>query len=163
MLASKSRTWFLFVNILSACSPTTRQPLPTVTLLPIIESTNTRTLPTFTREPRITTTADANENNVANISDWEGLPALPEAQDGEPAGFGYLYKAKVTVESAEKLYAEEMAMDDWKLFNRQTCATSMFGGPVIILDFKRNNVAVIIMLIYSANENYTMVMISIKP
>ncbi len=152
----------LFALIISACSSATQAPVPTATLTPTIEPTFTKIPATFTPTPENTSTPEANSNTETDSSDWEGLPIMPEAENGEPAGLGYLYSANVTVEVAEKFYLEQMELDGWTLSNRQTSETSMFGGPATILDFQRNNEAVNIMLIFSTNDNYTMVLLSVK-
>jgi hypothetical protein len=158
-------TTILLALIISACSSATQAPLPTETLQPTVEPTSTKLPATFTStpEPENTSTPEINSNTETAISDWEGLPIMPEAKDGEPAGLGYLYSVKVTVEEAEKFYMEQMELDGWTLSDRQTSETSLFGGPSTILDFQRDSEAVNIMLIFSTNNNHTMVLLSVKP
>jgi len=154
----------LLVLILSACSSATQAPLPAETLQPAIEPTFMEMPPTFTPEPESTPTfmptTETDSNMGTPIPDWEGIPVIPGANEGQPAGLGYLYSVNVTIEEAEQFYTEKMEADGWSLSNRQTSETSMFGGPATILDFQRNNEAVNVMLIFSTNENYTMVMLT---
>jgi hypothetical protein len=161
-------TAILLVIILSACSSATQVPLSTETLQPKIEPTFTQLPPTSTPEPEntptITPTSETNSSLGTPIPDWKGLPVIPGANEGKPAGFGYIYSVNVTVKEAEKFYMEQMELGGWALSNRQTSETSMFGGPSTILDFQRNNEEVNIMLIFSASDNYTMVMLTqVKP
>jgi hypothetical protein len=59
---------------------------------------------------------------------------------------------------------KKMESDGWTLSKRQTSKTSMFGGPATILDFQRDNEEVNVMLIFSATDNVTMVMLTqVKP
>ena len=162
----------LFVLILSACSTATQVPVPlsTETSQAEIELTFT-SLPaasTATPKPKntpsFTPTTETNSNMGTPIPDWQGLPVIPGANEGEPAGFGYVYSVNVTIDEAEIFYMEKMGLDGWTLSNRKTSETSMFGGPATILDFQRDNEAVNIMLIFSTNYNYTMVMLTqVKP
>jgi hypothetical protein len=158
----------LLALIISACSSATQSPLLTETLQSTIEPTFTQLHPAFTPEPENTPTfVPTNETKSSMgtpIPDWEGIPLIPGANEGEPAGFGYIYSVNVTVEEAEKFYIEKMESEDWTLFNKQTSETSMFGGPSTILDFQRNNEEVNIMLIFSSTDNFTMVMLTqVKP
>ena len=154
----------LLALFISACSSATQAPLPTETLQPTIEPTFTSLPPTFTPEPKntptFTPTSEVNSSMGTPIPNWEGLPVIPNANEGKPAGFGYVYSVNVTVEEAEQFYMEKMVADGWVLSNRQTSETSMFGGPATILDFQRDNEAVNVMLIFSTNDNYTMVMLT---
>jgi len=94
------------------------------------------------------------------VPDWKGLPVIPGANEGKPAGLGYIYSINITVEEAEMYYMEQMELGGWILSNRETSETGMFGGPTTILDFQRDKEAVNIMLVFSAGENYTMVVLT---
>jgi hypothetical protein len=94
------------------------------------------------------------------VPGWEGIPVIPGANEGEPAGFVYIYSVNVTVDEAEQFYMDAMETDGWALSNRQTSETSMFGGPATILDFVRGDEAANIMLIFSSTVNFTMVMLT---
>jgi hypothetical protein len=168
IMRTRSVTTILLALIISACSSATQAPLPTETLQPTIEPTFTQLPPTSTPEPKITPTftptSETNKSMGTPIPDWEGIPVIPGANEGEPAGFGYIYSVNVTVEEAEKFYMEKMESDGWTLSNRQTSETSIFGGPSTILDFQRDNEEVNVMLIFSATDNFTMVMLTqVKP
>lgn len=168
MVIEKMQTQFitilLLAAVLSACSSVTQTPLPTETLQPTIEPTFTKLPPTRTPQPENTPTIapipETNPSMGTPIPDWEGIPVISGANEGQTAGFSYVYSVNVTIEEAEKFYMEEVKSDGWTLSNRQTSATSMFGGPSIILDFQLGNEAVNIMLIFSTNDNYTMVMLT---
>jgi len=94
------------------------------------------------------------------VPGWEDIPVIPGANEGEPAGFGYIYSVNVTVAEDEQFYMAAMDADGWTLSNRQTSETSMFGGPATILDYVRDGEAVNIMLIFSSTDNFTMVMLT---
>lgn len=158
----------LLVLILSACSSATQVPSPTENLQPTIAPTFTKLPATSTIEPEntsaFTPTNEANSNMGTPIPDWEGIPVIPGGNEGEPAGFGYIYSVNVTVEEAEQFYMDKMESDGWKLSNRQTSPTSMFGGPATILDFQKEGKEVNVMLIFSETDNFTMVMLTVvKP
>ena len=154
----------LLVLVLSACSSAIQAPLTTETPQPTVTLTFTAVPPTSTPEPQNTATLTPTIGTESDMgtpaSGWEGIPVIPGANEGEPAGFGYLYSVNVTVDEAEQFYMEAMESDGWTLSNRQTSETSMFGGSATILDFERDGEAVNIMLIFSSTDGFTMVMLT---
>jgi hypothetical protein len=96
----------------------------------------------------------------APVTYWENLPVLFGAKDGKTAGFGYLYSIDKPIDEVEEDYLSIMDAEGWTLSNRQDSDTGMFGGPVIILDYQRDQYAVNIMIVFSTKENYTMVMLT---
>jgi hypothetical protein len=82
---------------------------------------------------------------------------MPGAIEGTPAGFSYVYAVRVPIAEVEAYYLAQMSADGWELTSHLSSETSMFGGPSIMLDFARNEEQVNIMLIFSTEENYTMV------
>jgi hypothetical protein len=176
-------TTILFVLILSACAPSAQVSLPTQTSQPVIAptvtalpATSTPTLlptktsqptitPTFTElpatstpKPSVTPTLKSDMGTL--VPNWQGIPVIPGANQGKPAGPSYTFSVNITIEEAEKFYTKQMGADGWILSNRQTSTTSLFGGPSTALDFQRGNEAVNIMLIFSTNDNYTMVILT---
>src|SRR5687768_13648192 len=100
----------LLVLILTACSSATQAPLPTNTLQPTVEPTFTVMPPISSSEPQstatFTPTAETASNTGTPIPNWEGIPVVPGANEGQPAGFGYLYSVNVTVDEAEQFYMD---------------------------------------------------------
>ncbi len=151
--------------IISACSPVSQVLSPSETPRPTATLPST---PTPTLQQKITLTPEPTDEKSPElgtlVSDWQGVPVIPGANEGMPAGFGYIYSVNVTVDEAEQFYQEKMEQDGWALSNRQTSETSMYGGPATILDYERGDEAFNIMLIFSTDENYTMIMLTqLKP
>ncbi len=138
----------------------TNTPFPTQTPLPVKPSPTFTKLPT-TNTPRPTSSPTGTQTIGTSVSSWSGLPIMPGAMEGKPAGFGYLYAVKVSISEAEAYYQKQMSAGGWKFTNRQSSETSLFGGPAVILDFTRSEKQANVMLIFSAKENYTMVMLTI--
>ena len=113
----------LLVLILSACSSASQAPLPTETSQPVIEPTYTELPPAAAPEPENTPTfaptTETNSNTGAPITDWEGIPVMPGAHDGELSELGYYYAVNVTVEEAEMYYVEKLEASGWALSNRE--------------------------------------------
>jgi len=154
----------LLVLVLSACSSATQESIPTEYLQPTVTSTFTAVPPTSTAESQnkatLTPTFGTESNMGTPVPGWEDIPVIPGANEGEPAGFGYIYSVNVTVAEAEQFYMAAMDADGWTLSNRQTSETSMFGGTATILDYVRDGEAVNIMLIFRSTDNFTMVMLT---
>src|ERR1044072_949229 len=107
----------LLVLVLSACSSAIQAPLTTETPQPTVTLTFTAVPPTSTPEPQNTATLTPTIGTESDMgtpaSGWEGIPVIPGANEGEPAGFGYLYSVNVTVDEAEQFYMEAMESDVW--------------------------------------------------
>jgi len=88
---------------------------------------------------------------------WDGLPVMPGATEGSPAGPSYIYSIKVSVPDAEAYYQRQMSDGGWKLADRQTSDTSMFGGPAVALEFTRGDKIADVLLVFSTKDNYTIV------
>lgn len=154
----------LIVLALPACSSATQALIPTETLQPTMTATFTALPPTSTSTLQPTATlapaSGTEPERGTPVASWEGIPVMPGANEGKPAGFSYLYSVNVTVDEAVQFYSEAMRADGWTLSKRQTSETSMFGGPATILDFVRDAEAVNVMLIFSAADQFTMVMLT---
>jgi PBP1b-binding outer membrane lipoprotein LpoB len=81
--------------IISGCSSAVQASLPTETYQPTIEATLTQLSSTSTPEPENTPTymptSVTSSSMGTPVSDWKGIPVIPGANEGEPAGFGYIY------------------------------------------------------------------------
>lgn len=80
--------------------------------------------------------------------------------EGRPAGLGYLYAVRVSVSEAEAYYQEQLQAGGWELASRQSTETGLYGGPVVILDFTRDQSRANVALVFSPTENYTMVLLT---
>jgi len=94
------------------------------------------------------------------VPDWKGIPVIPGANEGKPAGFGYIYSVNVTVDEVGKFYIEKMKLNGWVLLNRKASETSIFGGPSAILDFQKGDSIFNTMLAFSTNDDYTIVVMT---
>lgn len=99
--------------ILSACSLVPQTPIPTETLKPTVKPTITGSPATSTAtfEPEdmriLTPSREPTYSMGTPIPDWEGLPIMPDANVGGPAGFGYVYSVNVTIDQAEEFYRKK--------------------------------------------------------
>lgn len=150
--------------------PTTGQPVrtlvPTLTSMPVITLTLT---PVST--PALMLTAPPQSSPVAPtlapggslgtpMPDWEGVLIMPGAIEGRQAGWSYVYSVDVTVDEAEAFHMQQMEEGGWDLENRSTSDTSLFGGPMISLDFKRAGEFYNITLVNSVSSQVTIVILT---
>jgi hypothetical protein len=94
------------------------------------------------------------------VPSWKGLPVMPGAIEGRPAGFSYVYAITASIVEAEDYYSQQMKADGWTLANRQASETSQFGGPAVAMDFIRNSSKSKVILVFSAKDDYTMVILT---
>lgn len=168
-------TALLLISSLSACSSTTRGQIPIETSLPTIEPTVTNLPVTPTPELKATPTSQPTRPVLKppdqptekvdaefdpSVGQWEGVPIIEGASEGKPAGLGYIYTVDIAIEKAEQFYLDKMEADGWSLVKRQANDRSLFGGPFISMDFERKHESFNIMLIFSTNDRYTMVMLT---
>jgi hypothetical protein len=113
-----------------------------------------------TSTPKPTLTSPGTQTMGTPVASWDGLPIISGAIEGRPAGPSYAYSVRVSVTEAEAYYQKYMSETNWKLTNRQSSDTSMFGGPSVVLDFTRGDHRANVMLIFSSKENYTMVLLT---
>lgn len=85
---------------------------------------------------------------------------MPGAIEGRPAGFSYVYAVEAMVEDVEAYYQEQMAVLGWQLYKRQYSEAGLFGGPAVVLDFVREEERANVMLAFSVNDDYTVVMLT---
>lgn len=52
-----------------------------------------------------------------------------------------------------------MGRDGWTVANRITSETTSYGGPSIVLEFQRGEQMADVMIVFSTEANYTMVMV----
>ncbi|MCC6146911.1 MAG: hypothetical protein IT308_05025 [Anaerolineaceae bacterium] len=167
----------LIVLILSGCSlasppqSSTKTPQPSITpTLTDLPATSTA-MPTRTELPQTPTpdrqdlsthapTGETSSGMGTPIPEWEGVPVIPGANEGTPSGPGYLYSVDIPIEEAEQFYLEKMGNGGWSFTNSQRSETGLFGGPTIVMNFQRGSEAYNIMLVFSANDNYTMVLLT---
>jgi hypothetical protein len=94
------------------------------------------------------------------VSSWQGLPVMPDAIAGRVAEeTSYVFAARTSLEQVEKFYEERMRYDGWQLTTRQWDKSSVFGGPAVRLDFHRKEELSNIMIAYSPDDNYTVVLL----
>lgn len=143
----------------------THTPVPTHTAIPT--QTPASAKPTFTLTavptatiPRPTSSVTGTQTVGTPVAGWKGFPIMPGAIEGREAGFSYLYAVRVPISEAEAYYQKQMIAGGWTLDKRQSSETSMFGGPAVTLSFARNGKQAFVMLVFSAKENYTMVMLT---
>jgi hypothetical protein len=91
------------------------------------------------------------------LPDWKGIPIIPGANEGEPAGMGYLFSVNLAIADVEKYYQDYMLSAGWSLKDRQTSEKSMFGGPGVILDYQKGEQTWNFMLFSGAKGPYTIV------
>lgn len=147
--------------LLAGCSALAPAPTPTATPSPPSTPTPPPTATRVVPMPSALATPSPMERAGAGTSDagseWEGIPVIPGAMDGSTAGFSYTYAVDMQIDEAEAFYRTQMEAHGWQLAERQASDQSMFGGPMVILDFKGDADSVNIMLIFSAAQHYTMV------
>jgi hypothetical protein len=126
---------------LTACSSTTPEPTPTATSLPTstplpsltatLSPTQTPTAtatpeptdtpipsPTFTRTP-VPATAPIDVLPLPAgkpVSNWNGVPVMPQAKSGAEEGGGYSYTIHVTFKQIQDFYDREMPKAGWQPF-----------------------------------------------
>ncbi len=166
----------LILLLLPACSPAQPPVQMTPTLAPVgISSTPLQGLQTATSSPTVpmqtpspVTPTASPQNTTAGfptatvvfstpIPDWKGIPIMPGANEGEPAGLGYLYSINLALADVEKYYQDTMQSAGWSLIKRQTSEKSMLGGPAVILDYQKDEQAWNLLLISSTTNQYTIV------
>ena len=156
-------TTVLLISIFSACSSATQSPLPTETSQPVIEPTFAELPATFSSEPEKipSTTPTINAKMGTPIPDWEGIPVMSGAIKGEIVGFGYIYWINVTVEEVEAFYTEQMDVNGWSLYNRQTNVISWYGHATT-LEFKRGHDSEVVEIMLVINTEDKSIMVAIK-
>jgi hypothetical protein len=148
----------LCAAMILSCSSTTQMPLATT----IPASTDTP-LPTATPTgpPEPTPTSGAESDTMGTpVPSWEGLPVMPGAIEGRPAGLCYVYSIGVSTEEVETYYWEQMTARGWQLFKRQSSETGLFGGSAVVLDFARNRERANVIMAFSISDDYTVVMLT---
>lgn len=133
-----------------------KTPRPTDTPLPAEPSSTPTQLPP-TAIPKAPSSVDQSQTMGTPVPSWNGLPVMPDAIECKPAGFSYVYAVKIPISEAEAYYQKQMSADGWMLADRQSNEKGLFGGPAVVLNFTRNGKRANVLLVFSTNENYTMV------
>src|SRR5215211_2956186 len=99
----------LIISVLSACESVTHFAPPTETVEPLFIPTLNES--PFTPTPELENTLflapTTNVNLGTPIPDWEGIPVMPRATNGEIKAFGYMYWVSVTTEEVQTFYTEQ--------------------------------------------------------
>jgi hypothetical protein len=142
----------------------TDTPAPTKTPIPHETSTATLTAVANTPTPvqHATTPTSDSQSMGTPVPSWQGLPIMPKAIEGRPAGFSYVYSADSPLEDAEAYYLDHMEADGWRLTSRQSNEKGLLG-PTVVLMFARGEEIAQVILVFSAAENYTMVTLTLVP
>ena len=94
------------------------------------------------------------------VPGWENIPIMPGAYAGELEDMVYLYSVDETIDKVEEYYQSKMDVNGWSLTNRQVLETSSSSGPSTILDFRKNDQTLNVMLVTVPEENSTAVILS---
>jgi len=105
----------LFMLILTACSNFIQtNPIATPTLaltaFPSLTPINTPLLPTAT--PNV-------------VSEWKGIPVMPDAIAGEGDDEGYVFTVKATAQQVRDYYQAELGKSGWQLLASKEGDTSL--------------------------------------
>ena len=114
-------------------------------------------VPLIASEP---TPAPESEPGSESIKMWNGLPLLPNAEEGREAGLGYLYGAKVSFSAAEAFYAETLKAEGWTVSVKLRSEKGMFGGPVVSLEADRSEKRASVIIAYSTKDEQSLVMLT---
>ncbi len=121
----------------------TATPVPTQTNVPAPTSTPE---PTSTPAP-VQDTATAPVSGLSMpldkpLSEWEGIPVMPDAIAGDSAASGYSYTIKAPPEDIQAFYEKELAKLGWKLLGSGQGTTK-----TIILIFTKDSGTVSVAII----------------
>ena len=149
----------ILVMALTGCSAftpkPTETPIPTATNLPTSTSTPVPTItPTPTEKPTeipTKTPIPPTETSISPVlkmpigkpmSNWEGIPILPNALAGDGDSEGYYFTVEAKPDEVQKFYEKAMANLGWNLFASGNSPTNS-----IILMFMKDNDLVTISII----------------
>ena len=94
------------------------------------------------------------------IHDVTGVPVPPGGTLYRKAGAGYLFAAPLSFEECETWYRDTMLSAGWSSVTKYRGAKAVIGGgPTVTLEFRRQKEHVSVLLVYSVEEQQTMIMI----
>ena len=85
---------------------------------------------------------------------------MPGAYNGELEDMVYLYSVSETVEAVEEYYQTKMSVNGWTLISREALETGASTGQSVILNFKKNDQYLNVMLVNVPEENSTAAILS---
>lgn len=94
------------------------------------------------------------------VPGWENIPVMPGAYNGELEDLVYLYSVEEPVEKVEEFYLTKMDVNGWELSNRQVMESGSSSGPATILEFRKNDLLLNIMLVHVPDESATAVLLT---
>ena len=94
------------------------------------------------------------------VPGWENIPIMPGAYNGELEDMVYLYSVSETVEAVEEYYQTKMSVNGWTLISREALETGASTGQSVILNFKKNDQYLNVMLVNVPEENSTAAILS---